>query len=217
MDRNVYAGVHGGMYKEHVNTLDPAVKITRLRSVIRFLALFPHQTSSVCRPKTALECADRPVSPPVLLSATVITMNSAAACSELNLTGWSEQRRLRLVHFKAPVRHRSSSKAHFPPLRNLYCTNRLHRHRWNTQVLFFPPSANWWNCHNPSSVTSGIHSAQSTYLRSSRAWRGWTDCFCSQTVTKTLPLSVFEIWRLLALCRRPPLQGDSCGLSIKFT
>lgn len=203
------------MYKEHVNTLDPAVTITRLCLVIRFLAHFPTKLLP-CRLKTALECADRPVSPPVLFSVAIITMNPPAACSELNLTGWSEQRRLRLVHFKAPIRHRSSSKAHFPPLRNLYCTNRLHRQNHTTGSLFFP-SANWWNCHNPSSITSGIHSAQSTYLRSSRAWRGWTDCFCSQTVTKTLPLSVFEIWRLLALCRRPPLQGDSCGLSIKFT
>lgn len=86
MDINVETGVHGGMYNEHVNTLDPAVTITRLCLVIRFLAHFPPKLLP-CRPKTALECADRPVSPPVLLSVAVITMNSPAACSELNLTG----------------------------------------------------------------------------------------------------------------------------------
>lgn len=76
------------MHKENVNTLDPAVTITRLCSVIRFLAHFPTKLLP-CRPKTALECADRPASPPVLLSATAITTNSTAACS--NSIWWDDQ------------------------------------------------------------------------------------------------------------------------------
>lgn len=79
------------------------------------------------------------VSPPVLLSAAVITRNSAAGCTQLHLTGGSEQRRLRLVHFKALIRCRSSSEVQFPPLRQLNCTYRSQRQRWNTQQVLFPP------------------------------------------------------------------------------
>lgn len=68
-------------------------------------------------------------------SAAVIRMNSATACLELNLKGWSEQRRLRSVHFKAPGCHWRSSKAHFPSP----CTYGSHRWRQNTQQVPPPP------------------------------------------------------------------------------
>lgn len=205
------------MHKENVNTLDPAVTITRLCSVIRFLAHFPTKLLP-CRPKTALECADRPASPPVLLSATAITTNSAAACSNSIWRDDQSNGAFAWFPLKLPFATGAHLKHIFLPSGTctapIGCIGIGETHNRSPPP---PPSANWWNCLNPGSITSGIHSAQSTYLRSSRAWRGWADCFCSQTVAKTLPLSVFQIWRLLALCRRPPLQGDSCGLSIKFT
>lgn len=147
------------------------------------------------------------LSSPLLLSAAVITRNSAAGCSQLHLTGGSQQQRLCLVHFKAPFCCRSSSELQFPPQRQPNCSHRPRRQRWTTQQVLFSPSPlpYWVDMPQPQQHRFWLRSFElfSEQLCSLAQLNG---LFSSQTAAKTLPVSVFEIWLVLTLCCRRRLQ-----------